>query len=60
MSEVIKDIARQERLNQVYRHLFAHFGISSQTEFADALHIQRTALSSAERKRGQLHFPIPK
>ena len=47
MSEVIKDIARQERLNQVYRHLFAHFGISSQTEFADALHIQRTALSAA-------------
>lgn len=47
MSEVIKDIARKERLNQVYRHLFAHFGISSQTEFADALHIQRTALSAA-------------
>lgn len=37
MSEVIKDIARQERLNQVYRHLFAHFGISSQTEFAGCL-----------------------
>ena len=35
MSEVIKDIARQERLNQVYRHLFAHFGISSQTEFPE-------------------------
>lgn len=36
MSEVIKDIARQERLNQVYRHLFAHFGISSQTEYHHA------------------------
>ena len=47
MKEIIKDTERQERLNQVYRHLFAHFNIDSQTKFADALHVQRTALSAA-------------
>ena len=44
---MIKDEARQERLNQVYGHLFAHFGIKSQVQFAEALHVQRTALSAA-------------
>lgn len=47
MKEIIKDNERQERLNQVYRHLFAHFNIDSQTKFADTLHVQRTALSAA-------------
>jgi transcriptional regulator with XRE-family HTH domain len=47
MKEIIKDTERQDRLNQVYRHLFAHFNIVSQTKFADALHVQRTALSAA-------------
>jgi len=44
---MVKDEVRQERLNQVYRHLFAHFGINSQIAFAEALHIQRSALSAA-------------
>ena len=30
MNEIVKDKARQERLNQVYRHLYAHYGIDSQ------------------------------
>lgn len=47
MNESTKDLARQERLNQVYRHLFAHFGVDSQKKFAEALHVQRTALSAA-------------
>jgi hypothetical protein len=44
---MVKDEARQERLNQVFRHLFAHFGINSQIAFAEALHVQCTALSAA-------------
>lgn len=44
---MVKDEARQERLNQVYRHLFAHFGIKSQIMFAKELHVQRSALSAA-------------
>ena len=44
---MVKDEARQERLNEVYRHLFAHYGINSQIEFAEVLQIQRTALSAA-------------
>lgn len=44
---MVKDEARQERLNQVYRHLFAHFGITSQIVFAKTLHVQRSALSAA-------------
>ena len=47
MTEVIKDLQRQERLCQVYKHLFAYYGITSKTDFADALRIQRTALSAA-------------
>lgn len=47
MAEVIKDLKRQERLNQVYKHLFAYHGITSKTEFADAIRLQRTALSAA-------------
>lgn len=47
MAEIIKDVERQERLEQVYRHLFAYFGIKSKTDFADAIHLQRTALSAA-------------
>lgn len=44
---MVKDEARQERLNQVYRHLFAHFGIDSQIKFAEVLQVQRSALSAA-------------
>ena len=44
---MVKDEARQERLNQVYRHLFAHFDIDSQIKFAEVLHVQRSALSAA-------------
>lgn len=47
MNKSIKDPGRKERLNQVYRHLFAHFGINTQASFAEAIHVQRTALSAA-------------
>lgn len=43
----MKDPGRKDRLNQVYRHLFAHFGINTQAAFAEAIHVQRTALSAA-------------
>lgn len=44
---MVKDEVRQERLNEVYRHLFAHYGISSQIAFAEVLRVQRSALSAA-------------
>lgn len=47
MNEIVKDKARQERLNQVYRHLYAHYGIDSQKKMAQAMRVQRTALSAA-------------
>ena len=47
MNKSMKDPGRKERLNQVYRHLFAHFGINTQASFAEAIHVQRTALSAA-------------
>ena len=42
-----KDIIRAQRLNEVYKHLYAHHGIKSQKALADFLHIQRTGLSAA-------------
>lgn len=42
-----KDEDRQERLNQVYRYLYAYRGIDSQIAFAKALRVQRSALSAA-------------
>jgi hypothetical protein len=42
-----KDIIRAQRLNEVYKHLYAHHGIKSQKALADYLHIQRTGLSAA-------------
>lgn len=47
MNKSMKDPGRKERLNQAYRHLFAHFGIYTQASFAEAIHVQRTALSAA-------------
>ena len=47
MNKSMKDPGRKDRLNQVYRHLFAHFGINTQAAFAEAIHVQRTALSAA-------------
>ena len=47
MNKVVKDPGRKDRLNQVYRHLFAHFGIDSQIALAKAIGVQRTALSAA-------------
>jgi len=47
MSEVLKDPERQKRLGEVFGHLFAHHGISTQGAFAGALRMQRTALSAA-------------
>lgn len=35
------------RLNEVYRHLYANYGISSQKEFAEAIKVQRSAVSAA-------------
>ena len=47
MSDVVKDMERANRLNEVYRHLFAYFSVKSQTEFAQAIKVQRTAMSAA-------------
>ena len=42
-----KDLEKAKRLNEVYKHVFAHFDIKSQKEFADYLKMQRTGLSAA-------------
>lgn len=42
-----KDPIKAERLNEVYKHLFAHFGVESKTQLADILHVQRTGLAAA-------------
>lgn len=47
MKEVQKDPIRAKRLDEVYKHLFAHFGITSQKHLAEVLKVQRTGLSSA-------------
>lgn len=47
MREVQKDPIRAKRLDEVYKHLFAHFGITSQKHLAEVLKVQRTGLSSA-------------
>ena len=39
--------SKQERLKEVYNHLRSHFGIHTQIDFAEAIHITRPALSSA-------------
>lgn len=38
---------KQERLKEVYNHLRSYFGIHTQIDFAEAIHITRPALSSA-------------
>lgn len=45
MKEVQKDPIRAKRLEEVYKHLFAHFGITSQKHLAEVLKVQRTGLS---------------
>ena len=40
-------ISKQERLKEVYNHLRSYFGIHTQIDFAEAIHITRPALSSA-------------
>ena len=47
MSDVVKDMERANRLNEVYKHLFAYFNVKSQTDFAQAIKVQRTAMSAA-------------
>jgi len=47
MKEVQKDPTRAKRLDEVYKHLFAHYGITSQKHLAEVLKVQRTGLSSA-------------
>ena len=42
-----KDYEKAQRLNEVYKYLFAHDKVGSQTDFADKLKIQRTGLSAA-------------
>ena len=43
----VKDFVRAKRLNEVYKYLFAHDQVKSQTDFADKLKIQRTGLNAA-------------
>ncbi len=38
---------KQQRLRQVYDHLRAHYGVHTQIDFAEAIHVTRPALSSA-------------
>jgi len=38
---------KQERLKEVYNHLRNYFGVHTQIDFAEAIHITRPALSSA-------------
>lgn len=42
-----KNYKRAERLNDVYKHLFAHHGVTSQKAMAEHLGMQRTGLSAA-------------
>jgi transcriptional regulator with XRE-family HTH domain len=42
-----KDYERAKRLNEVFKHLFMHNGIESQTAMADYMGISRTGLSAA-------------
>lgn len=35
------------RLNEAYRHVFAFYGIDSKNKFAEAVKVQRTAMSAA-------------
>ncbi len=39
--------SKQERLKEVYNHLRSYFGIHTQIDFAESIHITRPALSSA-------------
>lgn len=40
-------IERQKRLKEVYEHLRKHFGVHTQTDFADAIKYSRPVISSA-------------
>jgi len=42
-----KDLERAQRLNEVYKHLFAFYDVTSKTELAKILGIQRTGLAAA-------------
>lgn len=42
-----KDYQRAERLDKVFKHLFIHYGIETQTAMADYLEVSRTGLSAA-------------
>ena len=42
-----KDMIKAQRLNEAYKHLFAHHGVESQKHLAEILRVQRTGLSSA-------------
>ena len=42
-----KDMIKAQRLNEAYKHLFAHHGITSQKAMAEHLGMQRTGLSAA-------------
>ena len=42
-----KDMIKAQRLNEAYKHLFAHYGVESQKHLAEILKVQRTGLSSA-------------
>lgn len=44
---VEKDTEKAQRLNEVYKHLYAHNKVKSQKDFAEVLGVQRTGLSAA-------------
>lgn len=47
MNEEEKNTEKASRLNEAYRYLFANYNIKSQKQFAEAIRVQRTALSAA-------------
>lgn len=42
-----KDVEKAQRLNEVYKYLFAHHGVKSQKHLAEIIKVQRTGLSAA-------------
>ena len=47
MSKLEKDEERAKRLKEVYRYLFSAYGLESQSDFANNIKVQRTAMSAA-------------
>ena len=47
MSKLEKDEERAKRLKEAYRYLYSAHGLMSQSDFANSIKVQRTAMSAA-------------